>query len=304
MLTLKARLLERLHESDLLRPLQWQYFANITVGVIGAFYVLLLGRMLGIHEFGVYAIVIATPTLVSNCFDLRLQETIIYLQSRINADEGIDGKTIASIVTIDLLARLIGFILSVLVGLLVIAHLGMETGFGIVLIASLSVLVAKAGNSPAMGILRVWGRLDYFAKCQVSDWSVRILLLLALQQTGNLGLFSILVSQVCSALFHNGLVVARANRLFRKEAGSSIFSDLDSVGRTWRAHRPLLLNGQAISISDSVIKELDTIVIASILSINSAGAYKMAKNFAGIAWRAADPIYIVVLPRLAELYGQ
>lgn len=302
MSTLRAWLRGRLLDRDLLRPLQWQYFANITVGVVGALYMLLLGGMIGVHEFGIYAIVVAAPTMVSNCFDLRLQETIIYLQSRLGSDEGdVDSDVIASIMMTDLLARLVGLTLSVIAGMLVALYLGVDVGFIVALAAALVVFLAKAGNSPAMGILRVRGELDYFAKCQVSDWSVRLLLLVALHQAGALNLLTILASQACSAAFHNGLVIARANLKFREEAGHALFGGLGSIGRTWRTHRSLLLNGQAISISDSVIKELDTIAVASLLPVSSVGAYKMAKNFAGIAWRAADPIYIVILPRLAQL---
>lgn len=305
MSTLITRLRGRLGESDLLRPLQWQYFANITVGVVGALYMLLLGRMIGVHEFGVYAVVVATPTLVSNCFDLRLQETIIYLQSRLggenSGESAVSSGDIAAIFSIDLLARCGGLAASIVAGALVDAYLGMGTGLAVALAAALMVFLGKAGNSPAMGILRVRGELDYFAKCQVSDWTVRTLLLIALQQSGNLGLLSILASQAASAAFHNALVVARANRRFSAGEGHSLFLGLRTIARTWRAHRLLLLNGQAISISDSVIKELDTIAIAAILPVSSVGIYKMAKNFAAIAWRAADPIYIVILPRLAEL---
>lgn len=305
MSTIRARLRDRLGGSDLLRPLQWQYFANITVGIVGAFYMLLLGRMLGVHEFGVYAIVVATPTMVFNCFDLRLQETIIYLQSRMGSGEGdVDSGDIASIMTVDLMARFVGLILSVIGGVLVVAYLGASAGLGVVLTAALAVFAGKAGNGPAMGILRVQGELDYFAKCQVSDWIVRTLLLVAMQQTGHLTLLTILVSQVCSAGFHNCLVITRAGRRFGAEQRRSLFGNLRLVGQTWRVHRSLLLNGQAISISDSVIKELDTIVIASVLPFSSVGIYKMAKNFAAIAWRAADPIYIVILPRLAQLRSQ
>lgn len=302
---LKARLRERLGDSDLLRPLQWQYFANITVGAVGAFYVLLLGRMLGVHAFGIYAIVAATPTMVSNCFDLRLQETIIYLQSRIDAGEGdVDSGTVASIVTIDVLARAVGLLLSIAAGVLVTVYLGLSIGLAVILTAALAVFLGKAGNSPAMGILRMRGELDYFAKCQVSDWIVRTLLLVMLQQTGALTLLTIFVSQAASAAFHNGLVVRRSSRRFGADAGRALFGGPTTIRRTWRVHRSLLLNGQAISISDSVIKELDTIAVASVLPVSSVGIYKMAKNFAGIAWRAADPIYIVILPRLAQLRKQ
>lgn len=304
MSTLGARLRERLSDSDLLRPLQWQYFASITVGVVGAAYMLLLGRMIGVHEFGIYAIVVAAPTMISNCFDLRLQETIIFLQSRIGERGDIDSGVVASIITVDLLARVAGFLLSIIGCAIVVAFLGHGLGAGVILLSALVVFAGKAANSPAMGILRVRGELDYFAKCQVSDWTVRILLLIALQQTGILTLVTILASQSCSAAFHNALVIWRAERRFHIEEGRSMFGGLRSIRRTWRAHRSLLLNGQAISISDSVIKELDTIAVAAVLPVSSVGIYKMAKNFAAIAWRAADPIYIVILPRLAELRNQ
>lgn len=305
MSTISGRLRDRLAGSDLLRPLQWQYFANITVGAVGALYMLLLGRMLGVQEFGIYAIVLAAPTMVSNCFDLRLQETIIYLQGQMESGQTrIDRNVIPSVMTIDLISRFIGLIFSVLGGALVAIYLGTNVGLGEILSAGLAVFVGKVGNSPAMGILRVRGQLNYFAKCQVSDWIVRTLLIVCLQQAGYLSLLTIFASQICSAGFHNGLVVSRAASLFSIEQRRSLFGDLRSIGQTWRVHRSLLLNGQAISISDSVIKELDTIVIAFVLPVSSVGIYKMTKNFASIAWRAADPIYIVILPRLTQLRNQ
>ena len=302
--TMIRRLRDRVASSELLRSLQWQYIANIMVGVVGALYMLLLGSALGVREFGIYAIVVATPTLITNCFDLRLQETIIYLHSRTNTDEDIDSDIIASVVTIDVLARFAGFVLSIAGGVLVIAYLGANVGLWAISLAALVAFAGKAGNSPAMGILRMRGELDYFAKCQVSDWIVRTALLVALQWAGVLSLVTILASQACAAAFHNGLVIARANGRFAQDKARPLFGDMRSVARTWRTRRALLLNGQAISISDSVIKELDTIAVASILSVSSVGIYKMAKNFAAIAWRAADPIYIVILPHLARLRAE
>ena len=49
-------------------------------------------------------------------------------------------------------------------------------------------------------------------------------------------------------------------------------------------------------------KDLDILLISSLLSIEKVGLYKMAKSFVQVMWRVIDPFYIAIMPEVQKLW--
>lgn len=289
--------------AKLTRSLRWQYLANIGVGVLGAAYVIALARIVGAYSFGIYAILTGLGTLLFNIFDFRLQEQIIYFHAQVGKDDGVSRHTIAAMFAVDVVARTIGLIVTFVAGIIAVLTLNIAVGALTVFLAALSVFVAKVGSTPAMGLLRVRERLNLFVVAQLVDWSLRLFSLVVIVTSGHLSLANVLGAQCLCALAANLYVLIRARREYFHEYQNSLMIDARRTPSVVRNHWRKLAANQGISVADSVVREADTVIVGYMLSVEASGLYKMAKNFAGIAWRAADPVFIVVMPILSQFWA-
>lgn len=284
------------------RQLKWQYFLNIGIGVLAAVYVLALGRLLGVSDFGVYTLCVALPTVTLNLSDARLQECMLYFRANLPNGKAY-AETAVSVFCFDIAIRAIAAIASILAAL-ALTYLGyLHLYLEYVLWSAAAVFSTKAMSTPAMGILRGEGELDYFSKAQVADWSVRLLALFILACSGKLSITTALLSQLLSGGFFNFLIVRRACCILFVPLAINLREGWAGISSLIGTNRRLIFGSQAISAMDCVVKELDVLICGVFLSSAQIGIYKMAKNFAGIVWRLADPVYILVLPRLAALYA-
>ncbi|MBS1835882.1 MAG: lipopolysaccharide biosynthesis protein [Acidobacteria bacterium] len=291
-------------KSRLFRALRWQYAANLGVGGLGALYILFLARLLGAQGFGVYAVLTAIPTVVFNAFDFRSQEVLIYFHAQLGRDPRVNPSTIASMFVIDGVVRTTALLSSLLVALVVSSTMGLRIGIDTILLVCLTVFLAKVFSGPAMGLLRVRERLDFFVSLQFTDWTLRLTSLGLLVLTGTVSLNHVLITQCVCAGAINAVIFREAGREHVREFGRRLFLSMQNALPDARLHWRMLGANQGISIMDSVVKEADTIIVGYLLSVQASGLYKMAKNFAGIAWRAADPIYIVIMPILSQYWAR
>ena len=290
-------------KAKLIRSLRWQYLANLGVGVLGAVYVIVLARIVGAYSFGIYAILTGLGTLLFNVFDLRLQEQVIYFHAQVGKGETNSRHTIAAMFAVDVVARPMGLIVTFVAGIITVLTLDIAVGALTVFLAALSVFVAKAGSTPAMGLLRVRERLNIFVVAQLVDWVLRLLSLAVIVATGRLSLANVLGAQCLCAVVANLYVLVRARREYHREYENSLIADAREAPSVVRNHWRKLAANQGISVADSVVREADTVIVGYLLSVEASGLYKMAKNFAGIAWRAADPVFIVVMPILSQFWA-
>lgn len=294
----RLRGLARTFDKELLTSIRWQYFLNIGIGILGAAFILTLGRLLGSQWFGIYTLCVAIPSVVAAVLDSRLQEFVLYINE--HADRPELRRILVALLWFDLLGKVLIVTLSIAICAIMIAldYSGLSLGF--VSIAAGLVLGSKAMSGPAMGILRARGLLEVFSIAQVADWFFRLLALGTLYLVNWVSIESVLWSQVVIGTLFNGYVVRRACRSTEVDI-ASLRLGLGGMIPVLSQHRNQIFGNQAISAMDVVVKELDVLVCGIFLSPTLVGTYKIAKSLSAIAWRLADPIYIVILPKLARL---
>jgi O-antigen/teichoic acid export membrane protein len=287
---------------DIMRMARWQYFLNIGLGIVGALYMLVLGRLLGAAEFGFYTLCVAVPTVVFSLSDARLQECILYLHA--NAGSKAEFRTQAvAIYAFDVAVRLVALVTSILFGFIIVRLGYAKVDAHLVLLATLTVVTTKLVSTPSMGVLRANGEMSFFSIMQVADWAMRLVSLVALYAIGALSLQNVLITQIVIGGIFNVFVILRALCILELDSVSQVITDARNIVPVLRANRSLVFGSQAISAMDSVVRELDVLICGLFLSVAQVGVYKMAKSLAGIVWRLADPVYIIVLPRLAALHA-
>lgn len=301
-----ARVRDRIRRIRLfsVRDMMWQYAASFGVAIFGAIFVLAAGRILGPEDFGIYAIAAAVPTVVNALFDYRIQEVSIVVLSE-KAEPVDAARNARSLFLFDILARLVAFAISVVGGIVVIGALGFTVDPTVPLFAALGILFAKAGNGIAIGLMRLSGRIHNYALLQSADWALRLAGLSAVYLWGSLTIESAFLVQLPPALIINLWILRLARGISRRTYGAA--GDVGRIAHLFalcRRRSGLLLSSQAISAVDSVVKELDTLICGIFLSAHNVAIYKIAKNIALVAWKCVDPIFVVILPNVANYVSE
>lgn len=289
---------------NFLRNLRWQYVATFGTALLGGLYLILVGRVLGVREFGVYSLCLSVATLISNFVDLRLQEVAIRFLSHPEGEHGEERAqtTLLSLFAYDAVARSVAAIATLAAApLLARTILHDASAFSYIALAAAAVFFSKVGNMPAAGVLRVADRFEWTAWLTLTDWSGRLvvtavaavvfglsiplILLLALIVSGTINLATIWFSLTAWRLRHPrryGWRVSLGNRELWKFIGSCY----------------------GISICDNAAKEFDTTLVGGLLNVEAAGIYRMTKSFVYLVWRIGDPIFLVVMPEFTRLLRQ
>lgn len=287
-------------DSDLLKSLKWQYFLNVGIGILGACFLIALGRLLGPTSFGTYTLCAALPAVAVVLLDCRLQEFVLYAKE--NSEEAYFPSLFASLLWFDAAAKLLAAALSI-GAFLFLEHRGYQGIYlEAVLLSIALVFVSKCLSGPAMGLLRSCGKLEYFSTAQVLDWAFRLLALGLLALTGRVSIANVLATQIVIGGLVNVIVVRRA-LLELKLSFRQFVEGPRGLPRLLKENAKLIFANQGISATESVVKELDVIVSGIFLTTAQVGTYKLAKGMAGIVWRLADPIFIVIMPKLAKLHS-
>ena len=174
--------LRKAFDAEMLTSLRWQYFLNIGIGILGAAYLLALGRILGAAAFGTYTLCAAIPAVAAALLDSRLQEFVLYIKE--NWERSEFPSIVAALYWFDLASKL----LLVAVALGAYALLSALRYDGIILLyvalSAALTFASKCLSGPSLGVLRATGNLEFFSIIQVMDWFFRLAALSALYFTG------------------------------------------------------------------------------------------------------------------------
>lgn len=287
--------------------LAWQYLGNIGSALLAGAFLLLVGRRLGVAEYGLYAVCLAAATVVFSLSEMRLQEVAIRFLAdyRARADHLGTASFLKAIYLFDVVLRAAAFLLVVVLGSWVNIHVAKSAGStAYIALAAGGLLLGRAGNTPALGVLRIGGRFDLHAKALLAegvgrlavygllDWylgpTVKAALLAALAGS----LISNLIVQMWAANILHGwnLPFARARLTALRSRGRELAQFTGS--------------SYSISLFDVVVRELDTVIVAWYLTLADVGVYRMSKSIAQLIWRAGDPIFLVVMPEFARLWAE
>ena len=290
--------------------IRWQFFANGIQVVFGGAYLLLLGRLLGPGDFGIFSVVISLVAVCGLVFEMRLQEVIA--RDFCNLDDA-DPVHIPSSLhlydfyILEIFSRLVP---AVLVGLLLVSDLvklflDVESGSSrLILLAVIGFVLSKSGSGVSNGLLRVLGRTDLVAGCMMIDSGGRLITSIIYALVWQLNVTAALWVALIFGAVSNGLQAFFALHRFNARVSLPAFATwtFDGALSRLRTSQRLIFSNLGISGGDLMAKDLDVVLISSLLSSEKVGIYKMAKSFVQIFWRAIDPFYIAIMPEVQKLW--
>lgn len=290
------------------KNIKWQFVANAGQALLGGAYLLLLGRLLGPHEFGVLSSIMALATVAGLLFEMRLQDVVAKNLSMIE-DGPLPSKSPSGFLINLLILETASRVLPV-VGLIALApalapaiQLPPDRS-AIIAVAAIGFLLGKTGNGVSTGLLRVFGRTDVIALCVTIDWFLRLFLILVLALSTELSVTSALWISLASGALCNVLQGSMALRIFIAKVGTFDLATW-SAATFWRELRKewrLVSANLGVSASDLMAKDLDIAIISSLLPAEKVGLYKMAKSMVQMMWRAIDPFYLALMPEVQRLW--
>lgn len=298
------RLVYRWFESmpvGFLANLRWQYLANLAVGLLGGLYLLMLGRMYSPEEFGLYSVCLAIATIIFSFTDFRLQEATIKFVDP-NAQSSSEARLFAeALFTLDFIAKFGSTFIGVIVFLNFQYILPAENSAQFIFVLCIANLaVGKIGNSVAIGLIRSAERFNVHAQILAAEWSARLLLtaiaIFAFQVSLTFALFiSVLVS-----LASNVTMLILGIKYSHTKIRWLFLNNRTQLASLLNTMRNFVLPSYGISLLENMAKEADVAVVALFLPLPLVGIYKMTKSLALMIWKAADPVFLVIMPVLVR----
>jgi O-antigen/teichoic acid export membrane protein len=290
------------------RNIRWQFVANGSQAIFGGTYLVVLGRFLGTEEFGKFSAITALVSVIGALLEMRLQDVIARDFCRI--DDGANGSTSAAPYLIDLFLLETASRVAPLVVIIIISESLVRTinlapnSAGFLNLAASAFFLSKSGSSVSTGLLRVLSRTDLIAGGMALDWGLRLVVTSTFALFSHLGIGLALWISLVAGAFCNGALVFLAYREFVSRVAPiriTNWSLSGGINRTKVARR-LIFSNLGVSAADLMAKDFDVTLIASLLTPDKVGIYKMAKSFVQVIWRAIDPFYISLMPEVQKLW--
>jgi O-antigen/teichoic acid export membrane protein len=288
--------------------LRWQFVANAGQAVFGGVFLLVLGRLLGPADFGTFSAIIAVVAVVGLVFDMRLHEVVardFCLIDQGHWTKPTDRLYLWDLCLLDSAGRLLPCL-----GLILFSpfwaeniHLADDRA-GLITIAAAGFFLSRAGNNISLGLLRVLGRTDLIALCTITDWALRLILVLIVAVSASLTVEqAVWIVTLAGAVINLAqiLLAIRELRLVVPDADARGWSPADAIPRLLQARR-MIIASIGLSASDLMAKDLDIALLARFLTEDKIGIYKMAKTAVQLLWRAVDPFYLAIMPEVQKLW--
>ena len=283
----------------------WQYMATVWNGVAAFLYSVVLGRGLGLHDFGLAALTLSCVNLLFLLCSLRLNEFVIRYVAEFW--EQMDLERTAATIRLSLIADLCCATVPILiVGCLAryaeIYLLRDSRAATVLWLTATSVFFTYLGAATCSGVLRVFGQFRTYSTILmlaatlktsiaalavfVLHWDVRGVL--ALTATASAASWTY-------CLVTTGRILNRQVSLRRLRRGIALLTP------RFGEIRRFLRSTYILSVSGIPIKELDINLLGWFVPLEGIAVYKIAKAFMASVWALSDPTSIVVYPELARM---
>lgn len=262
-------------------------------------------RALGPEMFGVLVLVQTYARVVDQFVNFQSWQAIIkYGAETLTAKRSSDFRTLIKLgTTLDIIGSLLGT--TVAISLVYWAGRLFEWQESTVLMAAVYSLTILFSLSPTpTAVLRLFDRFKLLAWQRVISAAIRMAALLVawFADAGLWGFFIVwMLAQILDYLF---LLILGWRELSRQGYGDAIFSPLDQIRTKFPGIWKFVITTNLSSSIRLGAREVDVLIVGSTLGLAATGIYKVAKQFAGIPLRFADPLQQAIYPDMARLWAE
>ncbi len=263
----------------------------------------LIAHVLGLDQYGKFAVVVAFVMLVTAFFDVRVGVAATTLGARELRDPRRAAGIFQLSYLIDAVTGLLGF--AVVVALSFVVGPGLVGGNGTLLIVLFAIgVLASTLEDSSLAVLRLLDRYRLVATYTVGLEAARVALVAGALLFSK-GLVPVILALVAQKMLVTVVQVATAASSFRAAIGRPLLreSALDAVTDTRRQMITTVLHTNVVSYARLAQTQLPTVVLGAISGTVQAGLYRIGMAAAAAVGRLADPAYAALLPRLSRLFA-
>jgi O-antigen/teichoic acid export membrane protein len=282
----------------LLQNVGWLFSGNILATMLGLPETMIKARGLGVEKFGLLAVIIAYVTLIDQLASFRPWQALIKFGAESLKEEryaDFIGQVKLSLL-LDAIGAVSGTIIAEAGAYLLASWKGwsLETS-SMAAVFSLSILFDFSGTPT--GILRL---LDRF-KLQATQNVLTSLLALAgaifVYLFGG-GIWGFLIVMLITSIFGNLLLLVMAYMALRKRRLTGYWR---APIKEWKSFIRFSLWTYTSTTLDLPVKQLDIIIVSTVVSLEAAGIYKIIKQATQMLSLLADPVYQAIYPQFAAM---
>lgn len=283
---------------------KWQLAGSAGQAILSALVLLILGRYLSASGFGHYSIIMGFVLVANLTLEPRMQDVVAKHFWNFRESPGTreqHREVFVDFLIIEVVAKLLPCVAVIALAIPIVRLADLPAGsHWLIAIAALGTYFTKFAFGVSTGLLRILGRSDLFAACVNGELVARLVALGLLAVSGHLTVASSILTFALTGSLANGLqFVIAARQVPRVRETLRHWRPRPAVERM-RPHRRFLLSNIGLSASDLMNKDLDITMMSPIMPAEQIGVYKMAKNFAQLAWRAIDPFTLALMPEVSR----
>lgn len=264
----------------------------------------LLGRHLGVRQFGVYVLVIAYPEAVQMILDFRTREAMTkYLSEFLALDERASAAALVKVLwVIDAAVSAVAFGIVVATAPFVAGHLVDRPDAAHIMVIYAIGMFFGSLDATAGTILRVFERFPLAFGGAAATSLIRLGLIVA-AVAGGAGVGGVVWARVAAEVATTAIMGALAlfllKRALWRERGSS-FSVLR--GRSRELTR-FLVSTNLLGFLKVASSKLDVLIIGFLATPAIVGTYKVAVQFGSSPLLLSEPLFLAIYPSFSRWWA-
>ncbi|MBT3445365.1 oligosaccharide flippase family protein [bacterium] len=278
---------------------------KILGGILSALTLLIIGRFLGVKEFGIFSIVISIVEILNIIFSLRVWDTSVKFIGENIASKNLASKYLSYSFILSSTSSIFSyFAILILTLLLPIESLDISEDIKkFILIYSFAVLFISS-NETIDGILRTFDRYKEIFKINVFTNLFRFCLILFLLLSNSINISYCLSLYVLTYFFGLLLRFFILSNVMKNNEIKINFLDLPEKREKINFIK-FMLNAHFSNILNLANdKNLGVVVVGFIAGPFYAGLYRAARAIVKIIRRIMDPVLEIVFPELVKLEAE
>lgn len=280
--------------------LSLQFLAGSTVASLAVFAAsLLLAKTLTLAEFGILALIQASLAVIEGLtFSQSWQALVRFMPKTAPHSEAGVGRLLKYCISTDLLNAIISIVLLIL-AFLFSTLLGIDSPE---LLLTYGLILPFRMNGTWQGLARTQNKLKLINYQLIIAGVGKLLTALVIYFNSDLGLSEAVVgftiSEACGYMF----LILSSIQLVNKDWGiDRLWLDSKVIGSQDNLVRKFLIINHFNVSSVLAIRNIDELIVGKLISVESAGVYKLIKLIAALLSKVIEPMYIVIYPEFNRL---
>nr|WP_275425570.1 oligosaccharide flippase family protein [Methanosarcina horonobensis] len=279
--------------------------ANMIAWILGLTTFVLMARVLGPSQFGLFTLIISYVTLVDGVVNFQSWQAMIKYGGDALENKNINRfKGVVKFCTlIDVLTAIVGTITAILIVSIIGSWLSWNNDtVNMATFYSLTILFNLSGTPT--GVLRLFNKFRLFAIIHIITATVK-LTGIAIIFYLNIDLWTVISLYITTTIIGQILLFSLGWRELQIQGYTGVFKvPLKEINSLNPGIFNFVLTTNLTGSVGLGRKEVDTLIIGGIAGAEGAGLYKVAKQLASIPAMCSDSLYQSIYPELSKLWAK